>query len=833
MRFFFACLILAALGIVTGAAEPAQMIVKDGKANAQIVIAAENRPRMTTLAALELRKYVEKISGARLPIVTTPDAAMPVKIYVGKSPDTEKLGVKDEGLQYGAFKIASGKDLSATAGWIALVGNDRDFVPTKLTSMSKKDPAPVEEWKKLTAGKTDGAWTFPGGGDYKNYWNPKDFDKVMDDYYGEGSAALWKTGGNKGTGFWHGDVAGSVSAVAEFLYGLGVRFYMPDDEIGTVIPRLASIPVPEINKTFVPSFPCRYWFWYNYGTFPLGDVLWARRLGINEGSGYYTGVHGLTVVYSSPEMKKAHSEYYALVGGKRDTEHRNIGVVCYSSDGFFRETVNYCRFMFDVIGAKTVDIMPGDGLKQCQCDGCKVKTPSQMVWEFVNRVATELYKTNPDNIVNCGAYTSYRDAPDSIGKFSPNVMVSIYNYIRPAFMDPDNWANYQKNIEKWRSKLAPGRIRRGENNLQNGSPAPERRQLIGFPIIFPRAMARDLKYLKGISLGEGAECPQIPGKWKAPGVDHLALYLQARYLMDADQDTDKVLDEYYTTFYGPAAKEMREAFTYAEDNIATKDKSKSDGKADITNVPVEAKVKIRELLQKAKLAAGDGIYGQRVAKIIAELKTKEQVIAEDQGKKAIIAERIKKAPLAIGVEGADLSKAQEYLLKERSGGDAKFPTTFKVGWDKDALLFDILCKEPDMKNVVVSDPVYDGDYVAVALETPLYSPSPYLLHISPAGKILDGNSSFGRWASHAEVNVEKGDDFWRLKIRIPVVGAEEAGADANNYVAGEKPTAENPWFFMVGRSRVRGGSSELQSSNIIPKVEGWKSTKAYGKLEIK
>jgi hypothetical protein len=49
--------LLAVLGIVSVAVEPAQMIVKDGKANAQIVVAAEKRPRMVTLAALELRHW--------------------------------------------------------------------------------------------------------------------------------------------------------------------------------------------------------------------------------------------------------------------------------------------------------------------------------------------------------------------------------------------------------------------------------------------------------------------------------------------------------------------------------------------------------------------------------------------------------------------------------------------------------------------------------------------------------------------------------------------------------------------------------------------------------
>jgi hypothetical protein len=238
------------------------------------------------------------------------------------------------------------------------------------------------------------------------------------------------------------------------------------------------------------------------------------------------------------------------------------------------------------------------------------------------------------------------------------------------------------------------------------------------------------------------------------------------------------------------------------------------------------------LLEAAKLAAGDGIYGKRVAKIIAELKTKEKVIAEDREKKTIIAERNTKAPLAIGIEGTDLSKAQEYTLKEKTGADAKYPTTFKMGWDKDALFVDILCKEPDMKTIAISDPVYEGDYVAIALETPLCS-SPYILHIGPEGKIKEGNPRIGEWESNTEVKTERGGDFWRLKIRIPVVGAGEAQADPDNYVAGEKPTAEKPWFFLVGRSRPRVGSTELQSFNILPGKMGWTSTKDYGRLEIK
>lgn len=64
----FLCVLVRALLGVSLLAAPvaveAQSIVTDGRANAQIVI-AEERPRMVTLAALELQYYIEQISGAR------------------------------------------------------------------------------------------------------------------------------------------------------------------------------------------------------------------------------------------------------------------------------------------------------------------------------------------------------------------------------------------------------------------------------------------------------------------------------------------------------------------------------------------------------------------------------------------------------------------------------------------------------------------------------------------------------------------------------------------------------------------------------------------------
>ena len=84
-------------------------LVKDGQPQAEIII-AENPQRSARLAAHELQTYVQKISGAKLPIVTRPSGTMPVKLYVGRSADTDRLKITADGLKDGAYRIATGPD---------------------------------------------------------------------------------------------------------------------------------------------------------------------------------------------------------------------------------------------------------------------------------------------------------------------------------------------------------------------------------------------------------------------------------------------------------------------------------------------------------------------------------------------------------------------------------------------------------------------------------------------------------------------------------------------------------------------------------------------------
>ena len=95
----FIALLFAPVGISNAADS---FIIENGQPRAEIII-AEKPERTVRLAAQELQDYLEKISGARLPIVTKPTGKA-VKIFVGASSHSP---IKAEGLKDGAYRIAS------------------------------------------------------------------------------------------------------------------------------------------------------------------------------------------------------------------------------------------------------------------------------------------------------------------------------------------------------------------------------------------------------------------------------------------------------------------------------------------------------------------------------------------------------------------------------------------------------------------------------------------------------------------------------------------------------------------------------------------------------
>jgi hypothetical protein len=758
-------------------------LVKDGQPNAEIVI-SDNPSRTTRLAASELQTYLEKISGGKLPVTNVASHAVPVKLYVGKSKYTDELKLSDGGLKYGAYRMASGKD------WLVLLGYDQDFkTRDNFIGDEAGRPKYYEKWDALTLGK----WS-----------NPVDRDQYSDAV--------------KISAF---DGRGSLNAVYAFLGGLGVRWYFPGD-LGEVVPHLTSVAFQPVDKTVSPDFPLRQLCIY-YNNFPRASkdfVMWQLRLGLNENEDFGGG-HGLINVIG---RDKTHPEYFALYGGKRSTEEPfGLGFPCLSSEGLREATEKYCRAVFKIYpDVPMLSIAPPDGYSTlCECDLCKGKgTPergwngrlSDYVWSFEDRVARDLYKTNPDRKVTAIAYSVYQLPPEKIATLSPNLAVVLCRW-RSEFYNTQIRDEFRKLTEAWLEKMPSKDLYVWDYYLHNRPDGP----WVGVPVYYPRLIAEDLRSLKGKSRGEFIE---VYSNWKADGyvwnamaANHLNCYVTARLWWDANQDIDALLADYYEKFYGPAAKEMKAFIEYAEANWmkATKDVAVID--------------RLFELLGSARKAAGNAIYGQRVDLLVVymeRLKATREIVARGREKTLPKAQALERNKADLQFDGKLDDKfwegMPEYSMGDVATGKAPASkTTFRVGYSDNALYFGIRCEDADMKHLYVAAKedgdanLFNGDNIELLIETQVHSY--YQIAFSPAGAVMNMDRKNGgynsKWKSGVEARAHTGDGFWSLELRVPVAGENAEAIDALNGIAGAKPTEAAPWHFNLCRQRMRDTTREL------------------------
>ncbi|TWU06179.1 DUF4838 domain-containing protein [Stieleria varia] len=789
---FLVALLLSPLA-ATQAAE--RFIVRDAKPQAEIVI-AENPSRMQRVAAHEFRMQIEKISGARLPIVTAPSGSV-VKIFIGESPHNP---VNANGLLAGAYRITSGPD------WMSLVGNDQDFTPMQPFAKNNSDiPRAQAEWETIVGAP----YGMPGRGLYKNRLRlPGDIGKP------EGAISAPK----ETLEIWGLDERGSFNAVCGFLRKLGARWYLPG-ELGEILPSMKTIPLPQIDETVQPDFPLRQ-FNFRFSTAGPETSRWVMRLGLRNDERLQIA-HGISTMTNHQAVYDAHPDWFAIYGGKTDFKPGDTKCqVCYSNDELFHETVRWARALLDNYQFETVSIMPPDGYTAiCQCEQCKGKDSpernergllSDHVWDFVNRVAKEIAKTHPRaKVLNC-AYGAYTLPPLKIEKLEPNVQVCIVGGRRPI----------NKAGSKGQGESAPDALRatwekKTDNPLLNFENYPFTSRGWYLPSFAAHAIGESVNATKDVSAGEDIWLSVAQDfATKDIGFNHFMVYFTARmYWGGRDADVDAMLDEYCRLFYGPAEQEMLAFFSHCEANWSAMDDDKA--------VADEALA----LFDKAKAkTAATSVYGQRIALIddyLKGLRMKTQQLGQKRGPVPKV--RLVGDAHDIVVDG---KLTEEYwrtcpvaatgrFRELQTGRMPSFGTSFKAGWQGNNLYFAIECDEPFGEKPVSAstrddDPaIWHGDAIELQLATETHSY--YQIAISPAGHVVDldrgAGKSFG-WDSKAEVATHIADDHWIVEIRLPITADEN---DPLNQVIGRHPTQSLPWHINLCRQRIRDDGQELSA----------------------
>jgi tetratricopeptide (TPR) repeat protein len=775
-------------------------LVEEGRPNAEIIIAEKPR-RSTRLAAADLRTYVEKISGAKLPIATEPSEDVPVHIFVGSSTHAEELGITAEGLKHGAYRIVSGEN------WLALIGDDTNFVPKEPWARNNGDRVSGKlqrEWE-VASGLSFGV---PNGGMYKNR-------ERLPGNIGKPDGAVAEKG--ETLEIWGYDERGSFNAVCGFLRSLGVRWYLPG-ELGEVVPDMPTIALPKIDKTVEPDFEVRQ-FNVRFGTANDDTMFWAMRLGIRHPYGLMIA-HGMHEMTHTETVLREHPDWFALYGGRRDTEPgKRLHHLCYSNEELFHATVQWARAQFDVYDYQSVSIMPPDAyISICQCDLCEGKDVPEMgsrgklsnhVWDFVNRVAKDVGKTHPDKNIACCAYGANTDPPTNIEKLEANVQVIIVGGRRPRNSLPEQREPIRKLREGWMAKTASPLM------IFENYPSTGRGTYL--PAFVARTIGESINATKGVSRGEdiwlsfGRDFDT-----KDIGFNHFQVYFTARmYWGGKERDVVAMLDEYCRLFYGPAGSQMKTFFEYCEANYQAMEKDKE--KVDTALAMFSA--------SKAK-ADPNSVYAKRLGiidKFLDALRSK----AEQLGQKRGPVSKLRtvwdpKEPVVIDGKLDDqywreCPTASSGRLRElQTGRQPIFGTKIMTGWDRAGgnLYFAIRCEERpgEQLNIATTEnedqSMWYGDAIEIELKTD--SHSYYQIAVNPSGALIDldrgeDKSAWYRWQSQAEVATHVAEDHWTVEIRIPVTDDEN---DPLNQVVGRKPSASLPWYFNICRQRIRKNGSE-------------------------
>jgi len=791
-------------------------IIQAGKPLAEIVI-AETPARMTKLASRELQTYLERVSGAKLEIVTQPSPGK-MHIFLGESAHTDALKLSTEALENGAFRMASGKD------WLALLGPDEDFVP-------------VEPWGR-----------FRGSAEAQRV--NQAFDKISGDTFWNHCANLY-TRYHKDLDVWDYDDTGTLNATYEFLRSLGVRWFAPG-ELGEIVPKQATIALPSVNKTVKPDFALRRISYYteHLGLGELG--IWDLRLGLNFGHkliGVTQPGHGIKFVLWREEMKKAHPEMYLIQKGAPNLTHKGTGAPCLNSPLLYEKQLKYARAMFDHFKEPmlSIDLVDGYGGMVCEHPACQAQmTPgrgwpgsmSDYAWGYLNRVATELNKSHPGQMVSGLAYSAYKLPPEKIEMMSPNLAI-IECRGRSRMYDEQVRNDSRATREAWLKKLPSKKLFTWDYYL---SAVPED---VGQPAFFPHLIASDLRELKGVSMGDSIEVYQHqPGTEASFGydplaVEHLNLYITSRLWWDASQDVDALLNDYYQAYYGPAAKAMKAFIEYCESNWMH---MRADG----------ARIgQAFTLLDAARAAVEPSTaYGQRIANIATLMKPMHTLQQQLSRKRETdLAYRVLETWQAGGKPMKD-KKLDGQLPKEfwpdvrvvsltplLPGTRAKVNGELRVLREGNILYFGIRCDEPEMKGQTLPTTasgdakLFEGDFVSIMLETP--ARSYYEIAFNPAGAVVEidrGEGGSAKWLSGAQVAVHRGEGYWSAEVRIPIAGEGARLLDPLKGIDGAQPKELFPWYFNVCRQRVRGMEIERTAYSATGNKEEFRLTPKFAKL---
>ncbi|HLX62173.1 MAG TPA: DUF4838 domain-containing protein [Planctomycetota bacterium] len=410
----------------------------------------------------------------------------------------------------------------------------------------------------------------------------------------------------------------TVKAVCRFLEELGCRCFM-DNPLGEVYPKTQTLSVGMLDISEAPGFLHRNakgpsWRGYDQALW----TVWNGQGGIDLSHSHSWGG------YVPASEFAAHPDFFAM---NADGNRVASGWLCTSNPelrDFFAERVA-AKIRG---GAHNPSISPTDGRGYCQCPACKAQdnpnetepssgtvSMSRRYVDFFNAIGNKVAATNPDSILSFYCYADYTQPPQGM-KCAPNLCAFIapIRYCRLHGMDNPLCPSRQQAramIEGWAGEAQKIGYYEYDYDLAEAT----------VPFSRISVLKHDIPYLK--SKGCIGLTMEMLSNWHIYGPQ---MYLALRLAYAPNANTDAIMDDYFSKFFGPKAGPFMKEYWMGIDQAQSKLDCHSGGFhwVNLLYTP-EFLEKCRQLLkQAADAAAGDAQYAARVAVHAEGLKSAEE-----------------------------------------------------------------------------------------------------------------------------------------------------------------------------------------------------------------
>ncbi len=385
---------------------------------------------------------------------------------------------------------------------------------------------------------------------------------------------------------------GTEYAVAAFLHRQGVRWYMPGD-FGDVVPRRPSLYVAEMEVRGKPDFRLRNWWGTTSPESNLAEYRWKLRNGLNPTANLIAmpGDSSVRSVLPPKDSIKLPKDWDKLKEADKAKRPDPYEIFAKHENGLVNEfmpnlssplSVKYAaekvkEYFRKNPKANSYGIAPDDGLPRDFTPATvkmnlgfpdlagRMGVPAEMSaseeWlRWIDAVQKEVRKEFPDRFITTNGYAN-RNTPPLGVKFDPETPImfaAIWADTIHAFDNPRSWqaARHAQMLRRW-TGLSKNVFLYNYTYYMLAS--------AGAPIPLARKHAHDMPlYKKWGVIGF-----QNEGRYAAGEQGIFPPYLQARMMWDAGVDAQKLANEFFANWYGPAAVPARAFWDALEGALET------------------------------------------------------------------------------------------------------------------------------------------------------------------------------------------------------------------------------------------------------------------------